>query len=508
MTRVLDHAGSGAARMERPAPSSRAATGALAWAEARRLWHSPFYWGGALLSVALTVAWTWTRMPTWETFDQNAGMGSLVLAAAVLIAGHLAAGRDRRAAATETTRTMPAGAARRGLALLVTVPIAAVTGAVVYLVALLLLLPTWPVGWFDPWAAAVVLVLPATGAAIGVLAGRLLPGAAVGPLLVAALAVLMLGLLIVSSSPTDFARVLWPVPDQPWEVGADRPTGWHLLYLLGALVAVTALSVMRSRPVLAALLAVLAVAGSGGAAQREAGAAMPVVHESDVTALTGPAALDCRTFHGVRYCALPRYAGWMKHWREAVEPVAARLPASAVRPVVRQIGGSDDLRPMTPGQPEIVTTTVWGRTWRWADTSRVQMTNGYAVAAVGLARRDAIMTGSCDGAGQHRTVAGLWLIAQTDPDHARQGLASGELRLPTVRYGQAEVQAALALLDRPREEVTSHLAAHWADLLDPAGTALSALGVTLTPPPIPPASPPAGTPVSGETGPRDAGVCR
>ena len=83
--------------LERPAPSASTATRALAGAEARRLWHSPIYWAGAVLATALGVAWSWTRMPTWETFDQNAGMSALVLAAALLMATHLAAGRDRRA---------------------------------------------------------------------------------------------------------------------------------------------------------------------------------------------------------------------------------------------------------------------------------------------------------------------------------------------------------------------------------------------------------------------------
>jgi hypothetical protein len=117
-------------RLERPVPAPRTATIALARAEARRMWHSPLLWIGALLTVALGVAWSWTRMPSWDTFHENAGVASMVLAAALLMAGHLSAGRDRRAGAEESTRTLPTGPGRRSVALLVTVPIAVVAGAV------------------------------------------------------------------------------------------------------------------------------------------------------------------------------------------------------------------------------------------------------------------------------------------------------------------------------------------------------------------------------------------
>ncbi|MFC7528966.1 hypothetical protein [Actinoplanes sp. GCM10030250] len=503
MTAVLD-------RVERPEPPAPAATRALAWAEARRLWHSPFYWGGTVLAIALGVVWAWTRMPTWDTFHQNAGMSSLVLGAAMLMATHLAAGRDHRAGAEECTSTMPAGSGRRGLALLVAVPVSGVTGAAAYLLELLLLMPAWPVGRFDPWAAGAVVVIPAIGAAIGVAVGRVLPGAAAGPLTVVALAAMLLSLLALPSYPKDFPDALWPVPDVPWEVGADRPTGWHLAYLCGVLLAIIAVIVWRSRPLFALLVVVPAVMLSGAAVQQQVQRTVVTVHPEDEAALTGVAVLDCRTYREVRYCALPHYAGWTGLWRKAVEPVATRLPADATRPAVRQLGSMDDMVPMVPGQPEIITSTVWGRTGAWAESSRLQMTSAYAAAAVGLTRRDAFLVGSCDGAGQHRTVVALWLIGQAGPESARRRLESGDLRLPMVRYGPDEVRAARDLLGRPREEVAGYLAMHWDELLDPSGTALAGLGVTITPPPIPTTPDVAGPDVAGPDAPglRDAGVCR
>ncbi|GAA2680608.1 hypothetical protein [Actinoplanes palleronii] len=503
----------------RAVPSGRVAVAALARVEARHFLRSPFVWGGVVLAVGLGVAWSWTRMPTWDSFQQNAGMSALVLGAALLLAGHLAAGRDRRARADESTRSMPATAARRGVGLLVAVPIAALAGAVVYALELAILLPAWPVGHFDPWAGLVVVVLPPIGAAIGVLVGRALPSAAAGPLTVVALVVVLFLLLALSTGPGGPADQIWPVPEQPWEVGADRPTGWHLIYLCALLVGVVALiswhpgtgwrswsgTAWRFGATSSVMVLVVALLVAGFAVQRQdAEDLSEVIYPDQTEALTGVAVLDCRTYLEVRYCALPEFANWARQWRAAVEPVAALLPVAAAKPAVRQIGGSDDFEPITPGQPEIVTSTSWGRFGRWAENSRLEMARAWSAAAVGLAKRDPMSWQSCDGAGQHRTVVGLWLLALTQPDGPAR-VARGELRLPHVRQGPADLQAVATLLAVPTAEVTAYLQAHWPQVLDPAGTALAGLGVTTTPPPIPaaPIVEPDSAPPS-----EDAGVCR
>lgn len=488
--------------MERPgrtAPASRVATTALARVEARRLLHSPFYWGSALLATALGVAWCWTRMPTWETFAENSGMSALVLACGLLIATQLATSRDRRAGAEESTRTMPAGPARRGVAMLVVIPIAAVTGALVYLAELLILLPAWPVGEFDPWAPAVVLVIPSIGAVIGVLVGRVLHNASAGPLTATAFCAVLIALLALPNHPRNYASALWPVPERSWEIGAPRPTGWHLIYLLGVLVALAALIIWRAWPKASVTVLVGALVCAGLSVERQTAETPSVISIDLADRYTGPAVLSCQTHQQVRYCALPHFEGWIKQWREAVEPVVAHLPATAVRPVVRQFGNSYDLEPMTPGVPEIIISDSWGRVGGWAADSRLRMSRDYVVASVDL-YADGLFLDGCDATGQHRTVAGLWLLAQSLPDGVAQ-VRSGELRLPRVRYGQAEQDAAAVLLDRPYDEVAGYLAEHWTELLDPSSTALAGLGVTLDPPALPAAE------SQGE--PRtEGGVCR
>jgi hypothetical protein len=465
-------------------PSGLVAVAALGRAEIRRLVRSPLLCGGGFLALALGAAWDWTRMPTWATFNRHAGMSSMVLAGALLLAGHLAASRDQRAAAAASTDVMPTTPARRGLGLLALVPAAALGGAVLYLTQLLVMLPAWPVGRFDRWAPQAAVVIPALGVAIGIVVGRWIPRTAAGPLAVIAVAVVLGALPVMAAGPGGVPWSLFPVPQPPWTVGADSPTGWHLLYLAGLLAAILALLTLRYQRLASALVIVVAATLAGLAVNRQVQATPTVVDEAAERALTGPAVLDCELHRGVRYCALPHYAGWIPLWREAVEPVVRNLPPTASRPAVHQIGDADYGDVLTAGRREIVTTTTWGRHGRWSQESREGMTAAYATAATGLsARGDGRPTqfGSCSGVGQHRTVVALWLLARALPDGARR-LAAGDLRLPGVRYDPADAKAAADLLTRPLDQVTAFLAAHWTAVLNPSGTALAAWGVTTKPP--------------------------
>ncbi|GAA4940096.1 ABC transporter permease [Actinoplanes utahensis] len=486
-------------RPGRPAPEARAATIALARAEARRMWRSPFLWIGVLLSIALGAVWSWNRMPSWETFHENVGMASLVLAAFLLVAAHLAAGRDHRSGAEESTRTMPAGPGRRSLALLATVLVAAAAGAVVHLAVLLLLLPTWPVGRFEPWVTLTSAVVPAIGAATGVAVGRVLPKGAAGPLTVAAFTVLLFLLLVMPSDPAAPAVHLLPIIFVTWDFGVPQPFGWHLLYLLGLLVAAVAAACRQAAPKATAVIAVAALVCAGLAVRQETAETPDAIDVESARRHTAPAMLDCRSHEGVRYCALPGYAPWIGYWREAVEPMAKLLPASALKPSVRQISTIDDLTPMTPGHPEVVTEDHWGRFGSWAERSRKTLAGHYAATAVGILRReDPDNWRTCDGRGQHRTVVALWLLGTAAPGRG--------WTLSRTTYGPAEIRAAESLLARPPAEVSAHLVAHWTEVLDPRATALAGLGVTITPPAIPTAEP---APVpDGEMVPADRGVCR
>lgn len=272
------------------------------------------------------------------------------------------------------------------------------------------------------------------------------------------------------------------------------------------LTAIIALLWWKHRRVIAIGVILAAIATSGIATNQQARATPAVIDAAMDDALTGPAVLDCEVHSGVRYCALPHYTGWIPLWREAVEPVVRNLPAAAQRPTVRQLGNSDDGTVLVAGTPEIVTSTRWGRHGRWAEDSRTRMTVAYTAAATGLSRRGSAMfdleRSSCSGAGQHRTVVALWVLAQALPDGA-QRLAHGGLTLGRVRYDPADAQAAAALLTRPHGEVSTFLATHWTQIMDPAGTALAPLGVTTKPPTIQTANEP---PASGSS--EQPRICR
>ncbi|MEV0896938.1 hypothetical protein [Actinoplanes sp. NPDC049802] len=480
-------------RAERSVPSPRAATAALAQAEARRIWRSPFLWIGLVLSIALGLAWSWTRMPTWETFHENSGMAAMVLAAMLLVASQLAVARDQRAHTVETVRTMPTGPGRRSIGLLVVVPIAMFAGIVLYAALLSFVAPTWPVGRFEVWAAAVVLIIPPTGAAIGLVAGRILPAAATGPLAVVAIFLALSVPLVMGGSDSS----VWPVPFVVWDFGYRYPFGWHLLYLIGVLVAIVALASWPAARRGSVVIAVVAAVFAGYAVQREAAITPDFVYAEEGLQRTAPDKLDCRVHADVRYCALPGYAPWIEHWRKAVEPVALLLPSGARRPSIRQIAAMDDMKPMVPGYPEMVIGDGWGRTGAWAEDSRRRMARDYVATAVGILSREHHSWLSCDATGQHRAVVGLWLLGRIAPGEG--------WTLPRTHYGRAEIQAAESLLAKPQAEVSQYLADHWSEILDPSSTALAGLGVTITPPPIPD-GPPA-DPVEGAVASDYRGVC-
>ncbi|GGN81250.1 hypothetical protein GCM10010112_57460 [Actinoplanes lobatus] len=481
-------------RTERPAPSPRMATIALGRAEARRVWRSPFLWTGLVLSIVSGLAWSWTRLPTWETFHENSGMAAVVLAAALLITAQMAVARDHRAQTVETMRTMPTGPGRRSLGQLAVVPIAALAGLVLYAAILLLLLPTWPVGRFEPWAAVVVVVIPPIGAAIGLAAGRLLPAAVTGPLAVVAIFLaLSVPFVFVDSADISF----WPVTFVEWDFGYRYPHGWHLLYLAGLLVSVVALASWPAARRASVAIAAVSVVFAGYAVQHEAAITPDFIDTEAALRRTAPEMLDCRVHAEVRYCALPGYAPWIEYWRDAVEPVAALLPPGARRPSIRQIAAMDDMKPMTPGYPEMIISDSWGRIGGWAEDSRRRMARDYVSAGIGILTREPMTWLPCDASGQHRTVVGLWMLGRAAPGEG--------WTLPRTRYGQAEIQAAESLLAMPQDRVASYLAEHWSEVLDPSSTALAGLGVTLTPPPIP-TEPPA-LPADGTMAPEDRGVC-
>ena len=462
----------------------RAVTRMLVLAEARLLVRSPLLRGAALLSCALGIALEWLRMQDWTQFSSNAGEASMVLAAALFLAAHLAMGRDRRCGTSEGSSVLPAPVRRRVSSVLVVAPVAAVVAALVVAGQLLALWPDWPAGALAWPALLVAVAVPMLGGVCGAALGQWVPATAAGPLGLGAAAAMVLTLPVLgagrnhlglSVSPLLLQRVLAP--------GRTSPAGWHLVYLLALAVLACAITLLRHRRLVSTVAGTLAVALAVVAVAAQVHA-YPNARTVEVrTQSAAPIAYECEQHTGVEYCALPGYRRWIALWTQAVDPVVAALPAVARAglPSIRQYSDAN-----IPQQGVIGVSVDWGR-HSGAAGSRARLATWYAQVVLGLpySLEPGYPLGpqgggfpGCWAGGQARTVAALWLAAQALPD-GRQRLAGFRLGLYPSVYDQRDIDAALVLLDQPRERVGAALAAHWSevDASGPGTGFLTELGI-------------------------------
>ena len=485
-----------------PTPPSipmRVATTSLALKEARLLWGMSTLWLGVVLAVALCTAWGWTTEPRWDAFTANSGMASLVLAGFLVLIGHLAASRDHRHGATESARTLPASRRRRTVALLALIPAAGAAAALAVGAELLLLIPSWPAGAFEPWLLAAAVVIPMLGAAIGVGVGSWLPSTPAGPLTLFGCAAVLALLPVLGPSADSLPWVLFPVvieenvaPEMP------RPTGWHLIYLVALLAAVVAVALLRHWRLVASIAVVLALVAAAVAVRRQQAERLPSGPET-LAAYLGESAQHCELRGSVTYCPLHGYGRWIPRWQDAVEPVVRALPPEVTDlPPVRQGNG-----PAT----SVVVDQHWGRHGRWARDSRVDLSAQYIRVLLRMpeqlagipgrpggvpeTNRAVLPKGSmelstgprCSGAGQLRTVMALWLLAQSDTGGRALLDDREKLRFGRVDFGEAEIDAARRLLDAPRGRVEALLTEKWTEVRSaaPIGDVLAPFGVATLP---------------------------
>ncbi|GAB3154890.1 hypothetical protein GCM10027290_50070 [Micromonospora sonneratiae] len=455
---------------------------ALTLAEARLLVRSPIVWGAMVLAFALGVTLGWTRMPDWERFAMNAGTAALLLGAGLLLAGHLAVSRDHRAGVVESHTVLPIPARHRTVSLLALAPVAALLGALLLGALLLSLLPDWPAGRLEWPNLLVVVVVPALAVSVGVALGRWLPATAAGPLGLIVVAAIVLVLPGLGNGDSNLGWWLSPVLQHRNVVpGAPQPTGWHLLYLVSLVVAVGAVTLLRHWRLLPSAAGMVALTVAVASVGPQLDSIPQVLTQELEDRYAGEAVLVCQRHNEVRYCALPGYERWIVRWREAVAPVVAVLPPSvrADLPRVRQFAYSFH---GTQSPADVATDMIWGRQGSWAADSRAQLAASFAAKIVGLPGLwtvdPAIRFRGCSASGQARTVITLWLAAQALPDGAAL-LRAHRLSLFPSRYGQPEIDAAVALLGLPRQQVAGIVATGWDRLTAPTAgfDVLTALGL-------------------------------
>jgi hypothetical protein len=521
---------------------SRRSMLALAAVESGRLLRHPAVLAATALSVWLLWRWSKGTAPVLHYADIATQFPLAPLAAAALLATNLAVLRPHRDGAVDLYGATRLSLARRTLAHLLSVlPLAALGGVLVAADLAWLAGTPGSVGTPHIAEAATGPALIVLGGCLGVALGRFWRSVAVAPLVLVVLAVGSLTLADLYAGGHDRRPWVWlgtllrPVTiDPPPAALLGRPATWHLVYLLGAAVVLGALAVWRSQAqarvprrtqaVAGAVLAA-ALAVTTGAAVAQTRPTSPALVARRLAAASNPAAHQvCQRRGPAVYCVFPGFEPHVGMWEPTVRAVLAGVPpAAAARAVpvtvAQRIGWgrlSDDesfsaFDPRRAGdRPVAPIGTTWGRDGRALATSQARLASNVAARAIGLpdhvaepsAEQPTSSAGSAveqpapnDGCNA-RAVVALWLAARASPD-AAAGLRqhATDTRLPFIAFandidsddalwGVREAQFALALLERPGDQVTQTLWRHWDLLMDPA-TTLERLGelVGVQPPP-------------------------
>lgn len=341
--------------------------------------------------------------------------------------------------------------------------------------------------------AALVLLL----GAVGVLCGVLIRSVLIAPLAVLLVLVLEFVAILPSIIGTGW-RFLLPVYTSEFSVPvpagvSDRPAAGHLAYLIGLIVLLVAAVLARAnarRSFVAAGLSVgLILAVGGGLAQSRPDPGMAAAR---ATVEDRPASIQsCVTRADVTYCFFEGFGGFVSGWEEVVTSVRAVVPDSAASSgpplavrqrvlleeiaAVNQTGSIDeDVRTVAAwkaadaaaGTPEAVRVgTAWGDE------------RASAVLAAGVAYR--LMAAEAYGGGFSlcgaRAALLVWLVGQASPTTLAGMRALDETSWGSLSFSDMSAMfgisapdraaaPALALLERPSDEVAPLVERHWAEL--------------------------------------------
>lgn len=431
-------------------PRHRAATGALASVEGRRLLRHPIVLAGTALTVFLLLEATWGQAPVLQRDAIATGAALFPLAAATLLAVNLAVLRSRRHGADELYTTLLTAPHQRTAAHLVSVAWPVALGVALVAADLVYVIALGAVGSPDPFELATGPAIVALAGAVGVLLARVAPSTAAAPLALVAFGGVFVqtGVGYLSRSPTGWDWLQpWINLNAPAAELAVRPAGWHLVYL-GGLAAVAGVAALARHGLQASTLGAggLALAVAVGGAVAQADQVTGAEPESFAAFVTGAASTQsCETRGTVEYCAYHDYRPWIDRWDAAVRPVLERLPddVASQRLAVRQLaaasyvhaatsGGADDpanAAGSVEASADVRPTVAWGRASGLGD-AQLALATVVASRAVGLptadqereppagvaiAGPDSTFFGPCAPIGEARAVVALWLAAQATP---------------------------------------------------------------------------------------------
>lgn len=415
----------------------------LAWREGLRLVRHPVFVGGAVLSLAMFGLFTWQSAPVLHRDDTTMSGALLPLAAATLIAANLAATRASRDGADELYRGVATSTEVRALGHLLSLLVAAVAAVALIAVMFVYLLLDEPVGTprITELMVGPLTVMLLGGIGIALAGWRSHP--ALAPLVVVVFIAVQVQLIqpIVGNAATGVGGgrssgpMPWFAPWTPMSLTGNvppelviRPSGWHALYLIGAVLAVGTAALLarrRSRVLLIALAASASLVGIASAGQtrppsnEQRQALANLVEDPDAHQV-------CEERRGITYCAYPAYVGWIDRWARPIESVLDRIPPDerpeglAVRqrfgpyfegptdlpPITRRAMEKADYRSIRMGNWDAVlsTGTEWGRGKLEGDYE-IGLALGVSMRAVGIpTQRDEIVLTADDVASLKETL--------------------------------------------------------------------------------------------------------
>jgi hypothetical protein len=522
---------------------SRRSMFALAAVESGRLLRHPAVLAATALSGWLLWRWSKGTVPVLHYADIATQFPLAPLAAAALLAANLAVLRPHRDGAVDLYGATRLSLARRTLGHLLSVlPLAALGGVLVAADLAWLARVPGSVGTPNLAEAATGPALIVLGGCLGVALGRFWRSVAVAPLVLVVLAVGSLTLADLYVGGHDQRPWVWlgtllrPVTiDPPPAALLGRPAAWHLVYLLGAAAALGALAVWRSQAQARALRRAQAVTGAvlvaalavtTGAAVVQTRPTSPALAARREAAATHPAAHQvCQRRGPAVYCVFPGFEPQIALWEPTVRAVVAGVPpAAAARAlpvtVAQRVGWwrlAQDEDQLADAQdrgrgarPVAPVGTIWGRDGQALAATRARLAGNVAVRVIGppdqvlepdgeqpkpssdAAVEPAAPTPGCGA----RAVVALWLAARASP-HAAAGIRqhvtdarfgsfafANDVDFDDTWWGVREGRFALALLERPGDQVAQTFWRNW-DLLTSPATTLERLGelVGVQPPP-------------------------
>ncbi|MPZ68085.1 MAG: hypothetical protein GEU71_00960 [Actinobacteria bacterium] len=303
--------------------------------EARKLLRNPMVILGTILSFVITIGVTWRDIPVLNRHDSLTVDALVPLAAAVLVAAHLATIRPRRYKTTELWDSLVTSDATMTAAHLLSALLLAFFALALVLVQLSYMKVIGGVATPRP---AIILTGPALVAfagGFGVALGRWAPRIFVAPLGLAGVVAVCTVLIGNTYQHNREWLSLWVSSEGLAGIPSEltlRPDGWRLGYFLGlvALAASVAFIPDASKRVLAASLATVALVGTFLVANQLTKESPRDLQRAITTQLQqGWTAPSCREYSSVAYCPMPGYEPWIDRWRRPTEGVLVAVPAGA-----------------------------------------------------------------------------------------------------------------------------------------------------------------------------------